>query len=120
MRADPSTDPPGTGEPVPLQRPKAALIRIPRLPSFPTAPSILAGRDNIVRVAYSRGQAALGIFDIYYITYNGSTWTSPFQLTTQTSTQDSNPSFMQDRNGTLWIFWARNVIVSPSNSVYVI
>jgi len=83
-------------------------------------PSILAGRDNIVRVAYSRGQAALGIFDIYYITYNGSTWTSPFQLTTQTSTQDSNPSFMQDRNGTFWIFWARNVIVSPSNSVYVI
>src|SRR6266480_4321467 len=43
MRADPSTDPPGTGEPVPLQRPKAALIRIPRLPSFPTAPSTSSG-----------------------------------------------------------------------------
>jgi hypothetical protein len=83
-------------------------------------PSVLEGKDSQIRVAFSRGQAASGIYDIYYMTYNGSTWSSPIQLTTQTTTQDSNPSIMQDRNGTIWTFWGRNVILSSTNQVYVI
>ena len=82
--------------------------------------SVVLGKDGIVRVAFSRGQASLGIFQIYYMTYNGSAWSSMVQLTTQTTTQDSNPSFMQDRNGTLWIFWGRNVILSSTSSSYTI
>lgn len=80
-------------------------------------PSILAGKDGIIRIAYSRGQSPN--FQIYYITYDGTVWTTPIQLTTQTTTDDDNPSIMQDRNGTLWVFWARNV-PSGTSSAYVI
>ncbi len=83
-------------------------------------PTILAGKDSVVRLAFSRGQAASGIYDIFYITYNGSIWSSPIPLTSQTTTQDSDPSLTQDRNGTIWIFWGRNELVGPSDTVYVI
>jgi hypothetical protein len=80
-------------------------------------PSVVAGKDGVIRVAFSRGQNP--VFQIYYLTYNGGSWSSPVQLTSQTTTDDDNPSIMQDRNGTFWIFWARN---SPSgtSSAYVI
>jgi hypothetical protein len=82
-------------------------------------PSVVAGKDGIIRIAYARGVSSTGNFQIYYLTYNGTVWTTPFQLTTQTTTDDDNPSIMQDRNGTFWIFWARNV-PSGTSSAYVI
>lgn len=72
-------------------------------------PSVMVGKDGIVRVAFSRGQSSTGIFQIYYMTNNGAGWASPAQLTSQTLAQDGNPSIMQDRNGTIWVFWARNL-----------
>jgi len=77
-------------------------------------PSVMVGRDGIVRVAFSRGFSTN--FQIDYMTYNGSTWSPPVQLTTQTTLQDATPSLMQDRNGTLWVFWSRNVPVGTSSS----
>ena len=71
-------------------------------------PSIMVGKDGVIRVAYSRGQSSTSIFQIYYATYNAGTW-SPTPLTTQTSAPDGSPSIMQDRNGTLWVFWNRNL-----------
>jgi len=81
-------------------------------------PSVLVGKDNVVRLTYSRGQSSLGNFQINYLTYNGSVWSAPFQLSSTTS-GDVNPSIMQDRNGTLWVFWAAFVPVGTS-SAYVI
>jgi hypothetical protein len=80
-------------------------------------PSVVAGKDGIIRIAYARGQSPN--FQIYYLTYNGTVWTSPLQLTTQTTTDDDNPSIMQDRSGTFWVFWARNVPAGTS-SAYVL
>jgi hypothetical protein len=80
-------------------------------------PSVVAGKDGIIRVAFAKGQSPN--FRIYYMTFNGSVWSTPVPLTTQTTTDDDNPSIMQDRNGTLWIFWARNV-PSGTSSAYVI
>lgn len=71
--------------------------------------SVAVGKDGTVRVAFARGPQSTQIFDVYYLTYNGSVWSSPFQVSTQTSTQDAWPSIAQDRNGTFWIFWARNL-----------
>lgn len=76
-------------------------------------PSVVAGKDGIVRVAFSRGQNP--VFQIYYVTYNGVSWSSPVQLTSQTTTDDDNPSIMQDRNGTFWVFWARNLPAGTSS-----
>jgi hypothetical protein len=80
-------------------------------------PSVAVGRDGIVRVTFSRGFSSA--FQIDYMTYNGSGWSSPIPLTTQTTTTDSTPSIIQDRNGTLWVFWSRIVPVGTSQS-YVI
>jgi hypothetical protein len=80
-------------------------------------PSVMVGRDGIVRVVFSKGISTN--FQLEYMTYNGSVWSSPIPLTTQTTTVDTDPSIMQDRNGTLWVFWDRNVI-SGTNSNHVI
>lgn len=81
-------------------------------------PSVLVGKDGLVRVAFSRGQSSMGNFQIDDTTYNGSVWTAPVQLSTTTS-GDVNPSIIEDRNGTLWVFWAAFVPVGTS-SAYVI
>jgi hypothetical protein len=77
-------------------------------------PSVMVGRDGIVRVAFSKGISTN--FQLEYMTYNGSVWSSPIPLTTQTTLVDTDPSIMQDRNGTLWVFWDRNVPVGTSSS----
>jgi len=95
-------------------------ITLPSDVNWNFQPSVVVGRDGIVRVAYSRGVASASVFQIYYLTFNGSVWSSPSPLTTQTTTQDANPSIMQDRNGTFWVFWARNVPQGSTNSAYLI
>jgi hypothetical protein len=79
----------------------------------------MVGKDGIVRVAYSRGQSSTSIFQIYYAIYNAGTWT-PTPLTTQTSAPDGSPSIIQDRNGTLWVFWNRNLNEGSSGFAQVI
>ena len=82
-------------------------------------PSVMVGKDGLVRIAYSRGQSSLGNFQIYLLTQSGPGWGSPVQLTTAT-TGDVNPSITQDRNGTLWIFWARNLPVGTSTAYLIL
>lgn len=73
-------------------------------------PSILAGKDGLVRVAYARGQQSLNNFQINYIYGTGSGWSVPNRIVTSNSTaHDANPSLIQDRNGTLWVFWTRDM-----------
>jgi len=70
-------------------------------------PSVAIGTDNNPRITFSRGQNQ--IFQINYIQRSGIGWTSPRQIVTSNSTAyDVFPSLIQDRNGTLWVFWARN------------
>jgi hypothetical protein len=95
-------------------------ITLPNDVNWNYQPSVVVGRDGIVRVAYSRGVSSTTVFQIYYLTFNGSVWSSPTPITTQSTTQDANPSIMQDRNGTFWVFWARNVPQGTTNSAYLI
>jgi hypothetical protein len=69
--------------------------------------SVMVGKDSIVRVAFSKTPASQDGNQIYYKIYNG-TWSTESQVVTS-STSDEHPSLMQDRNGTLWIFWARKI-----------
>jgi hypothetical protein len=71
----------------------------------------LVGKDGLVRVVWAKGQSGPDNFQIYYKNYNGSAWSSETQIVTST-TEDTAPSLMQDRNGTLWLFWARKIVVS--------
>jgi hypothetical protein len=70
----------------------------------------MVGKDGIVRVTWSKG-AAGSTYQLFYKTYNGATWTPDTQLVFSSST-DEHPSMIQDRNGTLWLFWGRLIVVS--------
>lgn len=83
-------------------------------------PSVDVGKDGTVRVVYARGIASNSVFQIYYVTLNGPGCCSPVPLTTQTTTEDDSPSITQDRNGTLWVFWSRNVPVGTTGSSFVL
>jgi hypothetical protein len=84
--------------------------------------SVLVGKDGIVRVAWEKGPASVQNFHIYYKTFNGTAWTQQeTQIVTNSTVQqkDIQPSLVQDRNGTIWLFWARQVVGS-SNSYYLV
>jgi hypothetical protein len=76
------------------------------------------GKDSVARVAFSKTPVAQDNSQIYYKTYNAS-WSSETQIVSS-STSDEHPSLIQDRNGTLWIFWARKVYYTSLDFYYVL
>ena len=80
--------------------------------------AVLIGKDNIVRVAWTKGTASTS-YQIYQKTYNGTRWSTENQIISSSST-DEHPSMIQDRNGTLWLFWSRLIVVSQTVQYYVV
>jgi hypothetical protein len=78
--------------------------------------NVVIGKDGIVRVTWSKG-AAGSTYQIFDKTYNGSVWSPDTQIISSSST-DEHPSMIQDRNGTLWIFWGRLIVVSTLIQYY--
>jgi hypothetical protein len=74
--------------------------------------NVLISKDGIVRVTWSKGAAGSN-YQLFYETYNGtsSSWSASSQVVSSSST-DEHPSMIQDRNGTLWLFWGRLIVVS--------
>jgi len=72
--------------------------------------NVVVTKDGIVRVTWSKG-AAGSIYQIFDKTFNGTVWSSDAQIVSSSST-DERPSMLQDRNGTLWLFWGRLIVVS--------
>lgn len=82
-------------------------------------PSVMVGKDGVVRIVWSKGQGLLVNFQVDYMTFNATVWSKPVAITFP-ATQDVNPAIMQDRNGTIWVFWSRDVPVSSTLSDFVI
>lgn len=87
-------------------------------------PSAVVTKDRVVRLVWDKGgqSAGPGIAPsaqlIYYKTYNGAVWSSETQIVSnQTGYTYVRPSIIQDRNGTMWLFWARTTFTRP---IYVI
>ena len=80
--------------------------------------TIMVAKDGIVRVVWSKGAAGSN-YQLFSKTYNGVTWTIDKQNVTSTST-DEHPSMVQDRNGTLWLFWGRLIVVSQLIQYYAL
>lgn len=75
-------------------------------PESDISPSITETKDGQIRVAWASGR--LGQLDIFYKTYNGTAWSADTLLTVDPAAlSDSNPEIVQDRNGTIWVFWSR-------------
>jgi hypothetical protein len=81
-------------------------------------PSIMVGQDNVVRLAFAKGQPSLSNFQISYMNRTGSGWSSPAPIVSSTSS-NVNPSLVQDRNGTIWVFWSRTIPVGTLNDYVV-
>jgi hypothetical protein len=81
-------------------------------------PNVMVAKDGIVRVLWSKG-AAGNPYQIYSKTYNGMAWTTDKQNVTSSST-DEHASMIQDRNGTLWLFWGRLIVVSQLVQYFIL
>jgi hypothetical protein len=79
---------------------------------------ITIGKDGIVRVTWSKGAPGSN-YQIYQKTYNGVSWSTDTQIVFSSST-DEHPSMLQDRNGTLWLFWGRLIVVSSTVQYYAL
>src|SRR5438445_358636 len=76
----------------------------------------MMGKDGILRVTWSKGTAGSS-YQLYSKTYNGTVWSAETQIVSSAST-DEHPSMIQDRNGTLWLFWGRLIVVSSTVQYY--
>jgi hypothetical protein len=81
-------------------------------------PSALVARDGRIWLTWSSAPAG-SYFQIYDSIYNGTVWSSPVQLITST-VSDEHPSIMQDRNGTIWNFWSRDVNYNSTLDYWVL
>ena len=89
----------------------------PTDPNWNWDPSITVSNDGMVRLVWSKGIPSQVSFQLYYKTYNGIVWSSDAPLfATATGFSETLPSIMQDRNGTLWIFWTRTIALSATLS----
>jgi len=87
-------------------------------PGQNTSPSALALGNGGVWVSYSKLDPATGNYEIFHRTFNGLQWSAEFQLTSGNG-YDLEPSLVQDRNGTIWLFWSRQIQLSGgANGIY--
>jgi len=71
-------------------------------PAEDVSPSIIQTADGTVWVVWASDRT--GNYELFYKTYNGTSWTVYEQLTDNTNL-DWLPSIMQHQNGTLWVVW---------------
>lgn len=68
-------------------------------------PCILQMMDGKIWAVYSKTARATGKWgDIYYRTFDGSYWSSEFQVTSNLQ-DDVHPAVMQSVNGRIWLTW---------------
>ncbi len=77
-------------------------------PTLNVTPSIIATKDGKVWVSWSKLDPKTGNYFVWSRVYNGTGWSADNQLT-NAATWDLEPSLAQDRNGTLWLFWSRQM-----------
>jgi len=82
-------------------------------------PAATQTNDGIIWLVWDKGSDTAPT-DIYYKTFNGSTWSSETQLTTH-GDNDSGPSIAQDSQGKILIAWASDRgdgIIQPYDLFY--
>lgn len=87
-------------------------------------PTSTVTKNHRVWLAYSKGGQSSGTTltspIIYFKNFNGTTWSTETQATFPTSGSfgDQHASIIQDRNGTIWLFWARTSLTIPQFIIY--
>jgi len=68
-------------------------------------PSIAQTSDGNVWISWS-SRNAQEEYEIFYMTYNGSSWSNKTQLTTAPNEVDTDPAIIETIDGTIYVFWA--------------
>ncbi len=77
-------------------------------------PSAVVTKDGLTRLAWTKGDQGTTQSTTFYKTYNGTSVSSETQITSPPSGfGDQRPSMIQDRNGTMWLFWSRTSLTAP-------
>src|SRR5712691_2719519 len=71
-------------------------------------PSATVLKDGSLWLVYQKWIITGSNWNVFSRRFTGSTWSSDSQMT-NINTWDQNPSIVQDRNGTIWMFWQRNL-----------
>ncbi len=87
-------------------------------PTWNVTPAATVTIDGTIWVTWSRLDSKNGNYNLFYRTFNGIRWSGDTQFT-NSLTVDLEPSIVQDRNGTLWLFWSREMLLkSGTNLLY--
>lgn len=74
--------------------------------SLNESPSAMIGKDGVLRLVWEEHATVAAATQLFYKTYTGTGWGTESQIVVST-VPDAHPSIMQDRNGTIWLFWQR-------------
>jgi hypothetical protein len=69
-------------------------------------PSITQTSDGLIWVVWSSISPA-GDPELFYKTFNGSGWSTEFQLTNDQNMDDEDPAIMQAMDGKVWVAWSK-------------
>ena len=75
-------------------------------------PAVMQAADEKIWVVWSSNRT--GDYDIFYTTYNESSWLSEPRRLTVDPGEDHFPSIIQGSDGKIWIFWSSNRMGDPS------
>jgi hypothetical protein len=82
-------------------------------PTYNKAPSAMVAKDGRLWVAYQKWVPNQFNYQLFYRIYNGTAWGSDIQLTSKLN-WDERPSLLQDRNGTIWTYWDRELQITST------
>src|SRR5438552_1007477 len=77
-------------------------------------PALMVSKNRNIWATYSKCPSSPCTYDLFSQTYNGTIWSAPLQLTSPSTSTfgDLDPNMAVDRNGTVWLFWSRDVNLS--------
>jgi hypothetical protein len=71
-------------------------------------PGLTVVKDGTVWLVYSKWISKGSNYNIFGRTFNGAQWSGDVQLT-NINALDFTPDIVQDRNGTIWLLWDRDI-----------
>ena len=78
-----------------------------------TSPDVTMLKDGSLWLVWARTPSTGGTTTLFYKTLNKGSWSNEIALSSAANS-DNQPNLIQDRNGTIWLFWARSVQIGTT------
>jgi hypothetical protein len=78
-------------------------------------PTVMISKHGLVWVSWASSLFSGGSSKIINRNFNGTQWSNNVTLTNPTST-DTQPNMVQDRNGTIWLFFGRQLFTNTTQA----